>query len=133
MSSPGNGLVTFQVRDSLPETRENCQRQRCPTRFRICSAAHAVRAPCGSSPLGLDFVELSRDARDEGVIERPAVVRQILDRLGLPLTAPSLRAPPNPSREWSYEPLFDLPVPCYGAGQTGDLPIPDPACLPADR
>ena len=56
------------------------------------------------------------------VIERPAVVRQILDHLRLPTTAPSLRAPPDPPddlaadqpREWSYEPLFD------------DLPIPDP-------
>ena len=57
----------------------------------------------------------------------------ICRRIGLPLTAPSLRAPPNPPREWSHEPLFDLPVPCYGAGQTGDLRIPDPACLPADR
>ncbi|MBI4574380.1 MAG: hypothetical protein HY713_13975 [candidate division NC10 bacterium] len=53
------------------------------------------------------------------VIERPAVVRQILDHLGLPTAAPSFRAPPDPpdgqqadpSRKWSYEPLFDsLPV-----------------------
>ena len=29
------------------------------------------------------------------VIERPAVVRQILDHLGLPAVAPSLRAPPD--------------------------------------
>ena len=56
------------------------------------------------------------------VIERPGVVRHILDHLGLPTAAPSLRAPPDPSdalaaeqpREWSYEPLFD------------DLPISDP-------
>jgi hypothetical protein len=56
------------------------------------------------------------------VIERPAVVRQILDHLGFPTAAPSLRAPPDPldalaaqqPREWSYEPLFD------------DLPLPDP-------
>ena len=56
------------------------------------------------------------------VIERPAVVRQILDHLGLPTGAASLPAPPDlpgaqaadPPREWSYEPLFD------------DLPIPDP-------
>jgi len=47
------------------------------------------------------------------VIERPAVIRQILDHLGLPTGAPQLRAPPNPPhdvaadqpREWSYEPL----------------------------
>jgi len=52
------------------------------------------------------------------VIERPAVVRQILDHLGLSTAAPSLRAPPEPPdglaadqlREWSYEPLFDLPM-----------------------
>ena len=56
------------------------------------------------------------------VIERPAVVRQILDPLGLPTTAPRLRAPPDPPedlaadqpRQWSYEPVFDA------------LPIPDP-------
>ncbi len=56
------------------------------------------------------------------VIERPAVVRQILDHLGLPTVTPSLRAPPDAPdglagdhpREWSYEPCFD------------DLPVPDP-------
>ena len=56
------------------------------------------------------------------VIERPAVVRQILAHLGLPSGAVSLRAPPGPPvdlagdhpREWSYEPFFD------------DLPVPDP-------
>ena len=56
------------------------------------------------------------------VIERPAVIRQILDHLGLPTVTPSLRAPPdapdglagdNP-RDWAYEPCFD------------DLPVPDP-------
>ena len=52
------------------------------------------------------------------VIERPAIIRQILDHLGLPMGAPSLRAPPAPSergngvatgqlREWSAEPFFD--------------------------
>lgn len=57
------------------------------------------------------------------VIEYQAVVRQILDHLGLSTGAASLRAPPDspegqaaePAREWSYEPLFD------------DLPLPDPA------
>lgn len=56
------------------------------------------------------------------VIERPAIVRQILDHQGLPAVSPSLRAPPDPPdglagdqpREWSYKPLFD------------DLPVPDP-------
>ncbi len=60
------------------------------------------------------------------VIEQPAVVRQILDHLGLPTGAASLRAPPDlpvrgtqagppggqaadQPREWSYEPLFDDP------------------------
>jgi hypothetical protein len=57
------------------------------------------------------------------VIERPAVIRQILAHLGLPTAAPSFRAPPDPPREWSYELLFDLPV---RRTQTGDLPIPDP-------
>jgi hypothetical protein len=55
------------------------------------------------------------------VIERPAVVRHILDHLGLSTGAPSFRAPPDapdgllagPPNEWSYEPLFD------------DLPVPD--------
>ncbi len=54
------------------------------------------------------------------VIERPAVIRQILDHLGLPTGAASLRAPPDPSKglvndpphKWFYEPFFDdLPVP----------------------
>jgi hypothetical protein len=54
---------------------------------------------------------------------RPAIIRQILDHLGLSTAAPSFRAPPDPPREWSYEPLFDLPV---RRTQTGDLPIPDP-------
>ena len=61
------------------------------------------------------------------VIERPAVIRQILDHVGLPSATPSLRAPPDqpagpaadPPREWSYEPCFDLPV---RRTQTGDLP-----------
>ena len=56
------------------------------------------------------------------VIERPAVIRQILEHLGLSTAAPSFRAPPDPPdgrgadppREWSYELLFD------------DLPVPDP-------
>ncbi len=56
------------------------------------------------------------------VIERPAIIRQILAPLGLPAVAPSLRAPPDPPdgsaadppREWSDEQFFD------------DLPVPDP-------
>jgi hypothetical protein len=56
------------------------------------------------------------------VIDRPAVIRQILEHLGLSTAAPSLRAPPDPPdglaadqlREWSYEPLLD------------DLPASDP-------
>jgi len=52
------------------------------------------------------------------LIDRPAVSQQILEHLGLSTAAPSLRAPPDPPddlaahqpREWSYEPLFDLPV-----------------------
>jgi len=60
---------------------------------------------------------------------RPAVIRQILDHLGLASTPPSFRAPPDQPdggaaerpREWAYEPLFD------------DLAIPDPPCLPAGR
>ncbi len=66
------------------------------------------------------------------VIEQPAVIRQILDHLGLPTGAASLRAPPDQTkglpgdqpREWSYEPVVDLPV---RRTQTGDLPGPDPA------
>lgn len=56
------------------------------------------------------------------VIERPAVIRRILDHLGLSYVPPSLRAPPDPPggqvadrpREWSCEPFFD------------DLPVADP-------
>jgi hypothetical protein len=56
------------------------------------------------------------------VIERPAVIRQILAHLGLPTGAASLRAPPDPPdglgadppRAGSYEPLLD------------DLPAADP-------
>ncbi len=53
-------------------------------------------------------------------VEHPAIVRQILDHLGILPPAPSLRAPPDPPdglatdppREWSSEPLLDdLPVP----------------------
>jgi hypothetical protein len=59
------------------------------------------------------------------VIERQAVVRQILAHLGLPTTAPGLRAPPDqpasrvadPPREWSYEPFRN------------DLSLPDPAIV----
>ena len=55
------------------------------------------------------------------VIERPAVLRQILDHLGLPSVTPGLRAPPDAPDglagdqplEWSYEPVLD------------DLPVPD--------
>jgi hypothetical protein len=47
------------------------------------------------------------------VIDQPAVIRQILEHLGLPTRAPSLRAPPDQTtglagdhpRAWSYEPL----------------------------
>jgi len=83
--------------------------------------------------------------------------RRSLDHLGLASTPPSLRAPPDQPdggaaerpREWAYEPLFDLPVrrTCLPPAcalhadrsrgdrqaQTGDLPIPDPPCLPAGR
>jgi hypothetical protein len=54
------------------------------------------------------------------LIERPAVIRQILTRPGLPTVAPRLPTPPDPPdgsvaeppREWSYEPLLDaLPPP----------------------
>ncbi len=66
------------------------------------------------------------------VIEQPAVIRQILDHLGLPTGAAGLRAPPDQTRgrlgdqprEWSYDPAFDLPV---RRTQTGDLPGPAPA------
>jgi hypothetical protein len=66
------------------------------------------------------------------VIERPAVIRQILEHLGLPTGAPSLRAPPaapegqvaDQPREWSSEPFYDLPV---RRPQTGDLPLADAA------
>jgi hypothetical protein len=48
------------------------------------------------------------------VIERPAAVGQILDHLGLPIGAASLRVPPDPPeglaadqpREWGYEPAL---------------------------
>jgi len=58
-------------------------------------------------------------------IERPAIIRQILEHLGLSTAAPSFRAPPDPPdgrgadppREWSYELLFD------------DLPVPDPVIV----
>ncbi len=57
------------------------------------------------------------------VIEQPAINQQILDHLGLPTGAASLRAPPDQTnglvgdqaRDWSYEPFFD------------DLPVPNPA------
>jgi hypothetical protein len=54
------------------------------------------------------------------VIERPAVIRQLLEHLGLPAAAPSLRSSPDPPdgsaadplRAWAYAPLLDdLPVP----------------------
>ncbi|MFI5341448.1 MAG: hypothetical protein ACHQ7N_16620 [Candidatus Methylomirabilales bacterium] len=59
------------------------------------------------------------------VIECPAAARRVLAHLGLPTTAPGLRAPPDqpasrvadPPREWSYEPFRD------------DLPIPAPAIV----
>jgi len=86
-----------------------------------------------------------RRSRDRQAADRrPAVIRQILDHLGLASTPPSLRAPPGPPdalaaqqpREWSYEPLFDLPVrrtclPSRGdrQAQTGDLLFPDPLLL----
>ncbi len=49
------------------------------------------------------------------VIERPAVIQEILAHLGLPSIASSLRAPPersasvapDQSRAWSYDPFFD--------------------------
>ncbi len=52
------------------------------------------------------------------VIERPAVVRQLLDHLGLPTAAPRLRAPPDPpdnlaadpARDWVYEPYLVDPA-----------------------
>jgi hypothetical protein len=72
------------------------------------------------------------------VIERPAIVRQILAHLGLPAGAPSLRAPPDRTnglardhpREWAYEPFFDdlpSPIRCLGsqgrgAGLSGPVP-----------
>jgi hypothetical protein len=59
------------------------------------------------------------------LIDRPAVIQQILEHLGLSTAAPSFRAPhdlpdglaADPLREWSYEALFD------------DLPIPDPVLV----
>lgn len=59
------------------------------------------------------------------VIKRPAVIRQILDDLGLPTTAASFRALPDQadglatvaSRDWIYEMLFD------------DLPSPEPVLI----
>jgi hypothetical protein len=77
------------------------------------------------------------------VIERPAVIRRILDHLGLPTGAPSLRAPPDlpvrgtqagppggrvadHPREWSSEPFFDdlpatNPVTARAEGAGADL------------
>jgi hypothetical protein len=80
-----------------------------------------------------------RRSRDRQAADRrPAIIRQILEHLGLSTAAPSFRVPPDPPdgrgadppREWSYDLLFDLPV---HRTQTGDLPVPDPACLPAGR
>ena len=59
------------------------------------------------------------------MIERPAVIRQILDHLSLAITAANLRTLPDQpdggaaeqSRERAYELLFD------------DLPIPDPVLV----
>ena len=59
------------------------------------------------------------------VIERPEVVRQILDHLGLPVPPRGCRSPPEPARgltvreirEWTYEPVED------------DLPLPDPLTI----
>jgi hypothetical protein len=74
-----------------------------------------------------------RRSRDRQAADRrPVVVRQILEHLGLPTRAPSLRTPPDQTnglagdhpRAWSSEPFLDLPV---RRTQTGDLPIPDPA------
>jgi hypothetical protein len=76
-----------------------------------------------------------RRSRDRWAANRrPAVIRKILDLLRLPTAAPQLRAPPDSPdalaaqqpREWSYEPLFDLPV---RRTQTGDLLLPDPLLL----
>jgi hypothetical protein len=69
---------------------------------------------------------VQRTGRRSGADRRPAVVWQILDHLGLPTIAPSFRVPPHLPREWSYEPLFDLPV---RRTQTGDLPVPDPVIV----
>ena len=79
------------------------------------------------------------------VIERPAIVRQILDHLGLPTPAPRLRAPPDPPkdlaaeppREWSYEPIFEdlpLPDPLHGEpGPRGRFVRPGHGSLPGPR
>ena len=63
------------------------------------------------------------------VIERPAVVRQILDLLGLPTAPLSFRAPPDQPdglaahrpREWSYEPFSTCL--CVARRQAGALPF----------
>jgi hypothetical protein len=54
-------------------------------------------------------------------IERPAVIRELLDHWGLPAVTPSLRASPDAPmawrvtpRDWSYKSVFD------------DLHVPDP-------
>ncbi len=84
------------------------------------------------------------------VIERPAVIRQILDHLGLSTGAASLRAPLDPSkglvndppRECSYEPFSDdLPVPSSDARIAGaeglvcpvrPPPLPSRRLIPVD-
>jgi hypothetical protein len=59
------------------------------------------------------------------VIEQPAVVRQILDHLGIAVRSNAERSPPGAARglavseapEWSYEPVEDY------------LPLPDPLTI----
>jgi hypothetical protein len=56
---------------------------------------------------------LARGAQASTADRRQTVVRQLLEHLGLPTRAPSLRAPPDQTtglagdhpRAWSYEPL----------------------------
>ena len=127
MRTQENSLHALNVITSLHNSQ---QVKKKPANIEPACALHADRRPA------ITCLPAGRSGRSARLSSRRS-----FDHLGVPTRAPQLRAPPAPPdalaaqqpREWSYEPLFDLPVPRSEAGQTGDLPISDPACLPAGR
>ena len=115
-------LAKGEAPDPLPgpvaraplEVRRSCLRRAQARRARLIRQVYEVDPllcpHCGGT---MKIIAVIEPACADTADRRPAIIRQILEHLGLSTAAPSFRAPPDPPndlaahqpRQWSYEAL----------------------------